>query len=190
MKKKNSTRDNLNLFFSAFLVVAYIICAYFFINFASTLTGVMQSAVVAVVFVVFGLLLFYATRVGDGKTVTRFSLITLLLLDLPALYAILAGMFAVLPLNEFLVANPGVVYMAAVALGYGIPYTFISGFEIAYEEEQEDSVETVAEEAVEEIAEETVEESVEELTNEADEVVSEDEEDEVIVEGVNAEETE
>lgn len=185
MKKKNSTRDNLNLFFSAFLVVAYLICAYFFLSFAATLSGVMQSVVVAAVFAVFGLLLFYATRVGDGKTVMRFSLITLILLDLPALYAIVAGIVPVLPLNTFLVANPGVVYMAAVALGYGIPYTFISGFETVYEDEVEKT-------ALEEIVEEPVEEVVEETTEETDEVAPDNQEteDEIVVEGVNADVTE
>lgn len=187
MKKKNSTRDNLNLFFSAFLVVAYIVCAYFFLSFASTLTGIMQSIVVALVYVVFGLLLFYATRVGDGKTVTRFSLITLILLDLPALYVILAGMIPALPLNAFLTANSGIVYMAAVALGYGIPYTFISGFEAVYEENTE-VIESV-EEAVEEIVQE-VEEDEDEETDEAQEVTvsgeAPEEEDEIVVEGINA----
>lgn len=179
MKKKNSTRDNLNLFFSAFLVVAYVVCAYFFMNFASTLSGVAQPAVMAAVFVVFGLLLFYATRVGDGKSVTRFSLITLILLDLPALYVILASMFTVLPLSQFLVTNPMIVYMAAVALGYGIPYTFISGFEIVEDvaPAQEEITETV----------EPVEGGIEEeLSEETTEEVQEEAEDEVVVEGVSA----
>lgn len=188
MKKKNSTRDNLNLFFSAFLVVAYIVCAYFFLSFATTLTGIMQSVVVAAVFVVFGLLLFYATRVGDGKTVTRFSLITLILLDLPALYVILAGMIPALPLNAFLVANPGVIYMAAVALGYGVPYTFISGFETVYEEETE-VMESVTEEADEEAHQQVEEEEDQETDSNQEVTVSGEaleEEDEIVIEGVNA----
>lgn len=179
MKKKNSTRDNLNLFFSAFLVVAYIVCAYFFMNFASTLTGVAQSAVMAAIFVVFGLLLFYATRVGDGKSVVRFSLITLILLDLPALYAILASMFTVLPLSQFIATNPVLAYMAAVALGYGIPYTFISGFETVEE------FAPVAEEIVE-----TVEGGIEEeLAEEPTEEVQEEAEDEIVVEGISADDS-
>lgn len=188
MKKKNSTRDNLNLFFSAFLVVAYIVCAYFFLSFASTLTGMMQSVVVAAVFVVFGLLLFYATRVGDGKTVTRFSLITLILLDLPALYVILAGMIPALPLNVFLTANSGIIYMAAVALGYGIPYTFISGFETVYEEETE-VMESVTEEADEEAHQQVEEEEDQETDSNQEVTVSGEaleEEDEIVIEGVNA----
>ena len=34
-----------------------------------------------------------------------------------------------------------VVYLAGVALGYGIPYTFLSGFEIVTEEEAEGFIE-------------------------------------------------
>ena len=94
MKKKNSKRENVNLFFSAFLMLAYIVCGYFFAQFADTVGGGNAKALVtAIIFVVFGLLVFYATRVGEGKAIKRFSLITLLLLDLPALYIILASIF-------------------------------------------------------------------------------------------------
>jgi len=183
MKKKNSARDNLNLFFSAFLVVAYIVCSYFFMNFASTLGGVAQAAITAVVFVVFGLLLFYATRVGDGISVVRFSVITLVLLDLPALYVILASMFTVLPLNQFVTANPMITYMAAVALGYGIPYTFISGFEIV-------EAPVVALEDTSEAWEPVEGGLEEELSEEETDEVQEEAEDEVVVEGISAEDTE
>ena len=183
MKKKNSARDNLNLFFSAFLLVAYIVCAYFFMNFAATLGGVAQAIVVALIFVVFGLLLFYATRVGDGKSVVRFSVITLVLLDLPALYAILASIFTVLPLSQFITANPVIAYMAAVAFGYGIPYTFLSGFETV------ECVSFDVDEIIDSI--EPVEGGLEEeLSEEATEEIQEEAEDEVVVEGISAEEPE
>ena len=35
--KKHGMKDHLNLFFSAFLVVAFMVCAYFFSNFTSSL---------------------------------------------------------------------------------------------------------------------------------------------------------
>ncbi|MEE3333968.1 MAG: hypothetical protein VZR54_06805 [Ruminococcus sp.] len=130
MKKKNTARDNVNLFFSAFLIIAYIICGYFFAGFANALAGeVAKSVVYAVMFAVFGLLVFYATRVGEGKTIKRFSLVTLIVLDLPALYIVLASILGAMPLHNELAANPVVGYMAALALGYAVPYTFISGFE-------------------------------------------------------------
>ena len=133
MKKKNSSRDNLNLFFSAFLVVAYIVCANFFIEFADSLTGMLQSAVMSAIFVVFGLLVFYATRVGDGLAIKRLSIITLVLLVLPALYVVAAYIVPQLPLHKVLVERKFVVMLSAIALGYGIPYSFLSGFEMAVE---------------------------------------------------------
>ena len=139
MKKKLSKRQKVNLFFSAFLMLAYIICGYFFAEFANSLGGeIAKAAVTAVIFAVFGLLLFYATRVGEGKAIKRFSIFTLLLLDLPALYIIVASIFAAVPLHEFIAKAPIVAYMAALAFGYGIPYTFLSGFEAAYEYEETD----------------------------------------------------
>lgn len=185
MKKKNSKRENVNLFFSAFLMLAYIVCGYFFAQFANSLAGeVAKAAVTAVIFVVFGLLVFYATRVGEGIPIKRFSLITLILLDLPALYIILASIFTVIPLHDLLVDgatnNPTiVVYLAAVALGYGIPYTFLSGFETVPEEkEEEDETEekTVLEGGVEADLEQEEEAPAEEETVE-----------EVVVEGIAAE---
>ena len=64
----------MNMFFSAFLVIAYVICSYFITNLASSVTN--QNAYSAILFgivTLFGTLLFYATRVGDGKQVVRFS---------------------------------------------------------------------------------------------------------------------
>ena len=131
MKNK---RDTINLLFSAFLIIAYIICSYFFSGFASQLAVPMSSIVNALIFVVFGLLVFYATRVGEGKAVKRFSLLTLIVLDLPALYIIVAAIAPGLPFHDALAANGVMMMLAGVALGYGIPYTFLSGFELVTEE--------------------------------------------------------
>ena len=184
MKKKNSTRDNMNLFFSAFLIVAYLVCAYFFASSASVLKGSLQALVYGAIFAVFGALLFYATRVGDGKPVKRFSFLTLILMVLPSLYAILAFAFPVIPLHTFLVANPTTVYLAGVAFGYGIPYTFISGFELVEEEFVE---EAVGEEA--QVVEGGIEEDLMD-TEATEEETVEEIEDEIVVEGVASVEAE
>lgn len=178
MKKKNSKRENVNLFFSAFLMLAYIVCGYFFAQFANTLGGDTAKAfVTAIIFVIFGLLVFYATRVGEGKAIKRFSLITLILLDIPALYIIIASIFAFMPLHAQLAEAPVVTYMAAIALGYGIPYTFLSGFETAYEETEEEEAEAEEEPAVLEGGVEADIEQEEEAPAEEEPV------DEVVVEG-------
>ena len=180
MKKKLSKRQNVNLFFSAFLMLAYIICGYFFAEFADSLGGdIAKAAVTAAIFVIFGLLVFYATRVGEGKAIKRFSIITLLLLDLPALYIIVASIFSAVPLHEFIAKAPVVAYMAAFAVGYGIPYTFLSGFETAYEYEDADKDEAETPSAIEGGAEAELE-SDEELPAQSEDV------DEIIVEGIAA----
>ena len=139
MNKPNK-RDGLNLIFSAFLIFAYIICAYFFLTMSATIPA-LESYLNVLVFAIFGLVIFYATRVGEGKPVKRFSLATLILLDIPALYVILAQLIPALPLHT-MVANLGgttpftyspLFILACVALGYGIPYTFLSGFEMVSE---------------------------------------------------------
>ena len=129
----NKKKDISGLIFSAFLVIAYVICAYFFIGLITNSTGLDNAAIIllkALVFVIFGLVLFYATRVGDGKQVKRFSAAALILVDLPALYIILAAAATGIPFPLDLSACPEVVSLAAVALGYGIPYTFLSGYEL------------------------------------------------------------
>lgn len=137
MKKNSSSHEKVNLFFSAFLIIAYVICGYFFVSFASTQSEPIKSIVMTAVFAIFGLLVFYATRVGEKKIVKRFSLGTLLLLDIPALFIVLALFIEGFPFHEAIAAtgNGAVGLMAAVALGYGLPYTFISGFETASEED-------------------------------------------------------
>ena len=42
---KKSFRENLNLFFSAFLVIVYIICSYFFLNLASRTPDTASNAI-------------------------------------------------------------------------------------------------------------------------------------------------
>lgn len=186
MKKKNSKRENVNLFFSAFLILAFIVCGYFFAQFANTLGGSeIKTLVTAVIFLIFGLLVFYATRVGEGKPIKRFSLITLLVLDIPAFIIILISAFSWMPLHAQLAEAPIVGYLAAIALGYGIPYTFLSGFETAYDENEEKEEE-------EETA--VLEGGVEADLEQEEEAPAEEEEpvDEVVVEGeaADAEEAE
>ena len=140
MKKPNK-KDTVNLFFSAFLILAFVVCAHFFSNFASGQSDLLASVIQLFVYAAFGLLLFYATRVGDGKPVKRFSPITLIIMVLPALYIMVASLASGMPLHDVLVVNGStlslVTTLAAVVFGYGIPYSFLSGYELA-EEETED----------------------------------------------------
>ena len=159
MKNPNSKSNKINIIFSSFLVIGYIICTYFFSSIASQVTGTWGSVIQILIMVIFGLLLFYATRVGEGKQVKRFSLAVLLLIDIPALYIILAALVPALPLHNLIVpqnatlammgvgsSGPSIILMlACVALGYGIPYTFFAGYEM--KEEGEEEAEKKAEEA-------------------------------------------
>ena len=140
--KKHGMKDHLNLFFSAFLVVAFMVCAYFFSNFTSSLPIMTSQLISIAVFAVFGLLLFYATRVGDGKAQFRLSILTLVVLVLPTLFIIIASLATFMPFHDFFAADKltgklsTITALAAVALGYGIPYSFISGFELKTEDEE------------------------------------------------------
>lgn len=122
------------MLFSAFLVLAYTICSYFIDVYSVAITNETLAVMLPLLlFTVFGLFLFYATRVGDGKPVYRFSLAALVLIVLPGLYIFLAAMFDFFPLHEQLIMNgANMVRIACVALGYGLPYTFVSGFELDY----------------------------------------------------------
>ena len=200
MKNPNSKSNKLNILFSSFLVIGYIICTYFFSSIASQIVGTWGTVIQVLIMVVFGLLLFYATRVGEGKQVKRFSLAVLLLIDLPALYIILAALVPALPLHNMIApqnaamammgatsssSGPSIILMlACVALGYGIPYTFFSGYEM--KEEGEEEAEEKAEEApvlegglaeelaeTEKDAEEKADEAVEEASENAEEAVEE-----------------
>lgn len=137
---KDAKRNKINLIFSSFLVIGYIICTFFFSTLATQVGGFVGDLIQVLIFVLFGLLLFYATRVGEGVQVKRFSLAVLLLVDLPALYIIVATYTTGLPFHEQLATAaslPVVFILACIALGYGIPYTFISGYEIEQEIEEE-----------------------------------------------------
>ena len=141
-------KDTSNLIFSAFLVMAFIICSYFFsilIQDSATFSDTVKLLLMSCVYVVFGLVLFYATRVGDGKQVKRFSLSTLLIMILPSLYIIIAGITSNLPFSEQLNAHPQMINFASVAFGYGIPYTFLSGYELDTSKKEDTNNETVAE---------------------------------------------
>lgn len=137
---KKTSREKLNLFFSAFLVVGYIVCAYFFTTLTNRVNPTVGSLINVAVYVLFGLIVFYATRVGEGIPVKRFSLIILLVLDLPAFLILLAALLPAFPLHAVITAAPAVWMLAGVALGYGIPYTFLSGFEMVEEVEEVDEL--------------------------------------------------
>lgn len=142
MNKPNK-RDSLNLIFSALLILGYVVCSYFFLTFSEA-NADLAPYVKTLVFIVFGLIVFYATRVGEGKPIKRFSIWTLIVLDIPALYTILAQLIPGMPLHQQIAYLDGatalpyspIFILACVALGYGIPYTFLSGFEAKSEDEK------------------------------------------------------
>lgn len=184
--RKPDKREHLNLFFSAFLILAFIVCANFFAKFTESMDPTVGRLITIAVYAVFGLLLFYATRVGDGKAVKRFSPLTLVIMVLPALLIILASLFEGMPLHDVFAAQQigGLSVMtslAALAFGYGIPYSFFSGFELAPEDDEEldEESEEVLEGGVEADLldrEETVEEEAEEAGLQNEEAESSDEE--------------
>lgn len=131
---KKSSREKLNLFFSSFLVIGFIVCTYFFMTLTTRVAEETANLIRVAVFVLFGLVVFYATRVGEGIPVKRFSPIVLIVLDLPALFIIIATLAPAFPLHEALASVKEVMMIACIALGYGIPYTFLSGFELKEEE--------------------------------------------------------
>lgn len=167
--KKPDKRENANLFLSAFLIIAFIICAHFFTQFTANLDATVAQLINIAIYVVFGLLMFYATRVSEGKPVIRFSVITLIVLVIPSLYIIIASIAKFMPLNSIFAADANgtvsvITALAAVAFGYGIPYTFLSGFELEPEFEEEVQPEVLdggVEADILESADETVEETVE-----------------------------
>ena len=205
MKKTNSKGNKINIIFSSFLVIGYIICTYFFAGLASQISGTLGSLIQILMIVVFGLLLFYATRVGEGKQVKRFSLAVLLLIDLPALYIIIASLVPSFPFHGAIapqtatsllggVSAPSIILtMACVALGYGIPYTFFSGYEMKEEDEDEAAEETAVVEGglAEELAatedkEETAEEAAAETAETAEETAETAQENEAAAEDTEA----
>ncbi len=175
MKNKKSTSEKINLIFSAFLIFAFIICTYFIGSYSTTIANdVLRNAVPVILFIVFGLFLFYATRVGDGKPVYRVSAAVLLLIVCPSLYILLAYLLEALPLHEQIATyGDTMTKIAAVALGYGLPYSFVSGFELACDDaeelvEDDMAQDTSAEEEEKTISEYNTEESDAEDANSTD----------------------
>lgn len=189
MKNTNTKRSKVNIIFSSFIIIGYIVCTYFFSSLASQVSGTLGSLIQILILLIFGLLLFYTTRVGEGKQVRRFSLAVLLLIDLPALYIILAALIPALPFHDAIAPQstmammglggqnaPSIILMAAcVALGYGLPYTFFSGYEMKEEDEEAEDGAVVEGGLVEELAEieSENEEKAEILAQEAEEAVEE-----------------
>ena len=133
--RKPDKKEHIHLFFSAFLIIAFIVCANFFSKFTENMDLMTGRLISAAVYAVFGSLLFYATRVGDGKAIMRFSPLTLIVLVLPTLLIILATLFEGMPLHKTFAPDgvtglSVVTSLAAVAFGYGLPYSFCSGFEL------------------------------------------------------------
>lgn len=177
-----SGREKLNLFFSAFLVVGYIVCAYFFTTLTNRVTDSVAALINVSVFALFGLILFYATRVGEGVPVKRFSPIILFVLVVPSFIILLAALLPAFPLHAVIAETEAVWILASIALGYGIPYTFLSGFEMIEEAEEIDEVvegglaqELLETEETEDEAEELseTEETVDETEELSDEVADE-----------------
>lgn len=167
---KQTKRDKINLFFSSFLMIGYIICSYFFSTLAAQVSSVASTLINIAVYVLFGLLVFYATRVGEGVPIKRFSPIVLIVLDIPSLYIILATFITGLPFHEALVSQSVVAVFACIALGYGIPYTFLSGFEMSFDDETNDAV--VAGGIQEELSESSDDsDSVTDNTDDADDTI-------------------
>ena len=123
----------MNLLFSAFLIIGYIVCAYFLLGLIKDSfqdNAAAQGICKGLLFALFGLILFYATRVGDGKQVWRFSAASLILVVIPSLYILLTPVITALPLSAQIASRGELVFLAGVAFGYGIPYTFLSGYEL------------------------------------------------------------
>ena len=144
---KTKKKINANQILSSFLVIAYVVCMYFIEQMVNNLESIpLRNGLTILMYVVFGLLLFYATRVGDGKQITRFSLSVLLLMVVPGLYIVLCIFFPSLPIAAMVLQSNVVTLFGLVMLGYGIPYTFTSGYERMEEKPEEPDTPEVVEE--------------------------------------------
>ena len=161
--QKKSMSSKMNLLFSAFLVFAFTICSYFIDSFSVNIQNqTLRNALPIILFAVFGLFLFYATRVGDGKPVYRFSFSALLLMVLPGLLVFLAYITEGMPFHEQLVSNgANMARIAACAFGYGLPYMFISGFELSVNQDVETEAIEDESESFEDISENIVQDDTE-----------------------------
>lgn len=194
---KKSTRNKVNLIFSSFLVIGYIVCSFFFSSLVEQFGGDTGNMVQCLILVVFGLLLFYATRVGEGRQVKRFSIAVLLLLVVPSAYIIAASFVPQLPFHDQLepitatlssgksaLFQPMILMLACVGIGYGLPYTFLAGYEMETDDEEEEGSEPAEESADEspieggiaaelaEAAAEEAEEAAEETAEKAEEAAA------------------
>lgn len=173
-----SKQSKLNMVLSAFLVLAYVICMYFAGNFIGAMDpGTLQTALYVAMYVVFGLLLFYATRVGEGKQIRRFSLSVLLMIVVPGLYIVLATFAPGLPLSQQVTSSAVFSVLGYIMLGYGIPYTFFSGYEMdtasAQPEEQVESIAAIDDgEEPDADAEDTAQEQAAEMDAEEENAIS------------------
>lgn len=141
---KTKKKINTNQILSSFLVIAYVVCMFFIEQMVLNMENAFLATVLLVLmYTVFGLLLFYATRVGDGKQIMRFSLSVLLLMVVPGLYIVLCTLIPALPLAAQIRGSNIVSILGMVMLGYGIPYTFTSGYERVEEQAQEPAEEPV-----------------------------------------------
>lgn len=147
--KKTTKREKINLLLSAFLIGAFVVCSIFIGNMLSGGENTIITTLIGLLVpILFGLLVFYATRVGEGKQITRFSLFSLILVVLPSLYFILAYLFEGLPLHDIMVTSEIPLMISSFALGYGIPYTFVSGFELEMDKPEDDEEEIAEEDSL------------------------------------------
>ena len=58
--RKPDKKETVNLFFSAFLILAFIVCAHFFTQFTANLDATLGTVINICIYAVFGLLVFYA----------------------------------------------------------------------------------------------------------------------------------
>ena len=142
--RKPDKKEHINLLFSAFLVIAFIICANFFAKSVDNMSVLAGRLVIAGVYAVFGVLLFFATRIGEGKPIMRFSPFTLCVMVIPSLFIVIASLFDGMILHDFFMPKETTVglsviaSLASVAFGYGVLYTVFSGFELEAENEEEE----------------------------------------------------
>ncbi len=142
--KQNKRQSGFNMFLSVFLVIAYVVCMYFVNGMIQSMeAGTLQTLLNVILYVAFGALLFYATRVGEGKQVKRFSLSVLLLMVVPGLYIALSFFASGLPLSSEITNSTALSILGLIMLGYGIPYTFVSGFEMLPEPKEIEPTKTI-----------------------------------------------
>ena len=91
---------------------------------------------------------------------------------LPALYVVLAAVISGMPLHEQIASRSELSCIAAAIFGYGLPYTFLSGYEIDRGDKKKAAPAGNAEEEKTETAEEALTEDT--MESEAEEAFTED----------------